>query len=66
MSKRNGRNKLKLEKLNEINYIDRRLKRKKIRENEDELKKLMSRRNVLRTQLKQTNEKLQCAKLHKV
>ena len=52
MSKRNGRNKLKLEKLNEINYIDRRLKRKKIRENEDELKKLMSRRNVLRTQLK--------------
>ena len=52
MSKRNVRNKLKLEKLNEINYIDRRLKRKKIRENEDELKKLMSRRNVLRTQLK--------------
>ena len=52
MSKRNGRNKLKLEKLNEINYIDRRLNRKKIRENEDELKKLMSRRNVLRTQLK--------------
>ena len=52
MSNRNGRNKLKLEKLNEINYIDRRLKRKKVRENEDELKKLMSRRNVLRTQLK--------------
>ena len=52
MSKRNGRNKLKLEKLNEINYIDRRLKRKKVRENADELKKLMSRRNVLRTQLK--------------
>ena len=52
MSKRNGRNKLKLEKLNEINYIDRRLKRKKVRENEDVLKKLMSRRNVLRTQLK--------------
>ena len=52
MSKRNGRNKLKLEKLNEINYIDRRLKRKKVRENEDELKKLLSRRDVLRTQLK--------------
>ena len=52
MSKRNAKNKAKLEKLNEINYIDRRLKRKKIRENEDELKKLMSRRNVLRTQLK--------------
>ena len=52
MSKRNGRNKLKLEKLNEINYIDKRCKRKKIRENEEALKKLMSRRNVLRTQLK--------------
>ena len=52
MSKRNGRNKLKLEKLNEINYIDKRCKRKKVRENEDELKKLMSRRDVLRTQLK--------------
>ena len=52
MSKRNGKNKLKLEKLNEINYIDRRLKRKKIRENEEALKKLISRRNVLRTQLK--------------
>ena len=52
MSKRNANNKAKLEKLNEINYIDRRLKRKKVRENEDELKKLMSRRNVLRTQLK--------------
>ena len=52
MSKRNANNKAKLEKLNEINYIDRRLKRKKIRENEEALKKLMSRRNVLRTQLK--------------
>jgi hypothetical protein len=39
MSKRNALNKAKLEKLNEINH-------------EDELKKLMSRRNVLRTQLK--------------
>ena len=52
MSKRNGRNKLKLEKLNEINYIDKRAKRKKVRKDEDALKKLMSRRNVLRTQLK--------------
>ena len=52
MSKRNGRNKLKLEKLNEINYIDKWCKRKKIREDEEALKKLMSRRNVLRTQLK--------------
>ena len=52
MSKRNGRNKLKLEQLNEINYIDKRCKRKKVRENEDELKKLLSRRDVLKTQLK--------------
>ena len=52
MSKRNALNKAKLEKLNEINYIDKRCKRKKVRKNEDELKKLMSRRNVLRTQLK--------------
>ena len=52
MSKRNSNNKAKLEKLNEINYIDKRCKRKKVRKNEDELKKLMSRRNVLRTQLK--------------
>ena len=52
MSKRNANNKAKLEKLNEINYIDKRCKRKKVRENEDELKKLLSRRDVLRTQLK--------------
>ena len=52
MSKRNGRNKLKLEKLNEFNYIDKRCKRKKVRENEDELKQLLSRRDVLKTQLK--------------
>jgi hypothetical protein len=52
MSKRNARNKAKLEKLNEINYIDKRAKRKKVRDNDEALKKLMSRRNVLRTQLK--------------
>jgi len=52
MSKRNGRNKLRLEKLDEINTIDRRMKRKKIRENEDEMNKLTSRRNTLRQQLK--------------
>tara|TARA_Y100000296_G_scaffold74022_1_gene92094 strand:- start:465 stop:623 length:159 start_codon:yes stop_codon:yes gene_type:complete len=52
MSKRNGRNKLRLEKLDEINTIDRRMKRKKIRENEDEMNKLTSRRNTLRNQLK--------------
>jgi hypothetical protein len=52
MSKRNGRNKLRLEKLDEINQIDRRMKKKKIRENEDEINKLLSRRNTLRQQLK--------------
>ena len=52
MSKRNGSNKLRLEKLDEINQIDRRMKKKKIRENEDETNKLLSRRNTLRQQLK--------------
>ena len=53
MSRRkNGATKLRLEKLNEINHIDKRVKRKRIREDEEALKKLMSRRNVLRTQLK--------------
>jgi len=53
MSRRkNGATKLRLEKLNEINYIDKRAKRKKVRDNEEALKKLMSRRDLLRTQLK--------------
>jgi hypothetical protein len=52
MSKRNGSNKLRLEKLDEINQIDRRMKKKKIRENKAEVSKLMSRRDTLRQQLK--------------
>jgi len=52
MSKHNERNKAKLEKLNEINYIDKRAKRKKVRNNEEAFKKLMSRRDLLRQQLK--------------
>ena len=52
MSKRNGRNKIRLEKLDEINQIDRRIKKKKIRENEEEFKKLQSKRDTLRNQLK--------------
>tara|TARA_Y100000296_G_C5073462_1_gene206093 strand:+ start:555 stop:716 length:162 start_codon:yes stop_codon:yes gene_type:complete len=52
MSKRNGRNKIRLEKLDEINKIDRRMKKKKIRENEEEIKKLQSKRDTLRKQLK--------------
>ena len=43
---------IRLEKLDEINKIDRRMKRKKVRENEDETNKLLSRRNTLRQQLK--------------
>tara|TARA_R100001015_G_C4462251_1_gene48748 strand:- start:283 stop:450 length:168 start_codon:yes stop_codon:yes gene_type:complete len=55
MSRRkNGTNKLKLEKLNEINVIDKKLKRRKVKNNEDEYNRLMSRRNTLRTQLKGT------------
>jgi len=51
MSKRNGRNKIRLEKLDEINQIDRRMKKKKIRENEEEIKRLLSRRDTIRQQL---------------
>ena len=55
MSRRkNGTNKLKLEKLNEINVIDKKLKRRKVKNNEDEYNRLMSRRNTLRAQLKVT------------
>jgi len=52
MSKRNGRNKLRLEKLDAINAIDRRMKKKKIRENEEQMKILQSKRDTLRNQLK--------------
>ena len=52
MSKRNANNKAKLEKLNEINYIDKRLKKNKVKDNQEVFNKLLSRRNTLRTQLK--------------
>jgi hypothetical protein len=53
MSRRkNGVRKSMLEKLNEINAIDKKIKRKKFREDEIEFNKLMSRRNLLRNQLK--------------
>jgi len=49
MSKRNGRNKIKISYLDEINYIDKRLKRAKT----DEVKsRLMSRRDALKLKLK--------------
>tara|TARA_R100001530_G_C4213069_1_gene127968 strand:- start:261 stop:446 length:186 start_codon:yes stop_codon:yes gene_type:complete len=57
MSKRNAKNKLKLAVLDEISQIDRRLKKSKIRNNEEETSKLMSQRNKLREKLK-TNRKL--------
>ena len=40
MSKRNARNKQKLEKLNEINYIDKRLKKNKVKDNQEAFNKL--------------------------
>ena len=52
MSKRNGRNKLRLEKLDEINQIERRMKKKKVRENEEEMKKLQSKRDTIKNQLR--------------
>ena len=52
MSKRNGRNKVRLVKLTEINKIDKRLKTKKVRENEDETKRLQSKRDQICQQLK--------------
>ena len=57
MSKRNAKNKLKLAVLDEISQIDRRLKKSKIRNNEEETSKLMAKRNKLREKLK-TNRNL--------
>ncbi len=51
MSKRNGRNKLRLEKLDAINKIDKRMKKKKIREDEEQMKILISKREQLRKKL---------------
>ena len=52
MSKRNARNKIKLAVLDEINQIDKRLKKSKIRNSEEESSKLISKRNTLRNKLK--------------
>ena len=51
MSKRNGRNKMRLEKLNAINKLDQRMKKKKIREDEELMRTLTSKRDTLRKQL---------------
>ena len=50
MGKRNARNKVKLSYLNEINYIDKRIKR--IKNNEEEISKLLRKRNELKIKLK--------------
>ena len=52
MSKRNGKNKIRLSYLDEINRIDKRLKRKKVRESEQEKSKLLSKRETLKSKLK--------------
>ena len=53
MSRRkNGTNKLRLEKIEEINRIDKRLKKKKVKEDKNEVQKLLSKRDTLRQQLK--------------
>ena len=50
MSKRNGKNKVKLALLNEINSIDKRMKR--FKNNQEKISQLMSRRDTIRTKLK--------------
>ena len=52
MSARKGKTNMKLAVLDEINQIDRRLKRSKIRNSEEETSKLMSQRNKLKNKLK--------------
>ena len=50
MGKRNARNKIKLSYLDEINYIDRRMKR--VKNDEEERPKLLKKRELLRNKLK--------------
>ena len=61
MSGRKGKTNMKLAVLDEINQIDRRLKKSKIRNDEEETSKLMAKRNKLREKLK-TNRKLNIIK----
>ena len=51
MSKRNGRNKIRLQKLEEINKIDRKMKKRKIRENEEMMSSLTAKRKTIVSQL---------------
>ena len=50
MGKRNARNKIKKSYLDEINQIDRRMKR--VKNDEEETSKLLSKRNKIKNQLK--------------
>ena len=50
MSKKKGKTNVRLAILNEINHIDKRLKR--FKNNEEETSKLTTKRNILRTKLK--------------
>ena len=50
MGKANARNKIKKSYLNEINYIDKRIKR--VKNNEEEISKLLRKRNELKIKLK--------------
>ena len=50
MSKRKERTNIKLETLNEINHIDRRMKR--VKKDEEERSKLLKKRELLRNKLK--------------
>ena len=50
MSKKKGKTNIRLEMLNEINQIDKRLKR--FKNNEEETSKLLTKRNTIRSKLK--------------
>ena len=50
MGKRNARNKIKISYLEEINYIDRRMKR--VKNDEEERSKLLKKRELLTNKLK--------------
>ena len=50
MSKKKGKTNVRLAILNEINHVDKRLKR--FKNNEEESSKLMTKRNTLRSKLK--------------
>ena len=58
MSRRKGKTNRKLEVLNEINQIDKRLKKAWRKDNPEERSKLMSKRETLKSKLKTKINKL--------